>query len=96
LRGLSCLWVKLARAVLRGGDGGNAVSLLDYDGPDRKVKNIREGKFYPTHSASPQGTLLPLTPQDFMVVYRARAPRRRMPPLSPVQPQWRFEVVYTR
>jgi hypothetical protein len=59
------------------------------------VKNIREGKFYPTHLASPQSTLLPLTPQDFMVVYRARAPRRRVPHRSPVQPLLLFEVVHT-
>jgi hypothetical protein len=39
-----------------------------YDWRDRKVKSIREGKFYPTRLASPQGTLPPLTPQDFMVV----------------------------
>jgi hypothetical protein len=96
LRGLSCLRGKPARAVLRGGDGGNTVSSLDYDGRDRKVKNIRAGKFDPTRMASPQGTLLPLTPQDFMVVYRARAPRRRVRHLSPVQPLLLFEVVHTR
>jgi hypothetical protein len=35
-----------------------------YDWRDRKVQDIRTGTFYPTHLASPQGTLIPLTSQD--------------------------------
>jgi len=38
-----------------------------YDWWDRKVKDIREGEFYPTRFASPQGTLIPLMPQDCVV-----------------------------
>jgi hypothetical protein len=57
----------------------------------RKVTDIREGMFYPTRFASPQGTLLPLTPQACMVVYRARSSRRRARRLSPAQQLWLFE-----
>jgi hypothetical protein len=40
-----------------------------YDWQDRKVKDIHGGVFYPTRFASPQGTLIPLTPQESLVVY---------------------------
>ena len=43
-------------------------------GGTAQVKDIREGVFYPTRFASPQGTLIPLTPQESLVVYRARRP----------------------
>jgi hypothetical protein len=38
--------------------------LCRYDWHNREVKDIREGVLYPTHSALPQGSLLPLTLQD--------------------------------
>jgi hypothetical protein len=66
-----------------------------YDWRDRKVTGIREGVFYPTRFASPQGTLLPLTPQEFMVVYCARSSRRRARRRLPAQQLWLFEVVPT-
>jgi hypothetical protein len=66
-----------------------------YDWRDRKVKDIRAGAFYPTRLASPQGTLLPLTPQESVVVYRAKRPRRRAPRLFPRQQLLLFEVVHT-
>jgi hypothetical protein len=66
-----------------------------YDWQDRQVTDIREGVFYPTRFAPPQGTLLPLTPQERMVVYRARPSRRRALRLSPAQQLWLFEVVPT-
>jgi hypothetical protein len=66
-----------------------------YDWRDRKVKDIREGVFYPTRCASPQGTLIPLTPQDSMVVYRAKRPRCRAPRPFPRQQLLLFEVVHT-
>lgn len=93
MRGLSCLRGKLARAVLRGGGGGNTVSSLDYDWQDGRVKDIREGVFYPTRFASPQGSLLPLIPQDCVVVYRAKRPRHRVLSPAPVQQLLLFEVV---
>jgi hypothetical protein len=95
LRGLSCLRGKLARAVLRGGDGGNTVSLLDYDWQERKVKDIQGGVFYPTRFASPQGILIPLTPQESLVVYRPKAPRRRAPRLATTRQLLLFELVPT-
>jgi hypothetical protein len=67
-----------------------------YDWRDRKVKDIREGVFYPTRFASGQGTLLPLTPQDSVVVYRAKPPRRRAPHFPAAPQLLLFEVVATR
>jgi hypothetical protein len=61
----------------------------------RNVTDIRAGLFYPTRFASSQGTLLPLTPQECMVVYRARSSSRRARRLSPAQQWWLFEVVPT-
>jgi putative transposase len=63
-----------------------------YDWRARKVTDIRDGMFYPTRFASPQGTLLPLTPQECMVVYRARSSRCQARRLSPAQQLWLFEV----
>jgi hypothetical protein len=54
-----------------------------YDWRDRKITDIREGVFYPTRFASPQGRLMPLTPQGSGVVYRVRPRRRRAPRVSP-------------
>jgi transposase InsO family protein len=67
-----------------------------YDWRDHKVKNIREGLFYPTRFASPQGTLIPLAPQGSMVVYRAKRLRRQAPRLPPIQQVLLFEVVHAR
>jgi hypothetical protein len=66
-----------------------------YNWRDHKVKDIREVIFYPTRFASPQGTLLPLTSQDSVVVYRTRSPRRRAAHLSPTQQLLLFEVMAT-
>jgi transposase InsO family protein len=64
-----------------------------YDWRDRQVKDVREGVFHSTRFASPQGTLIPLTPQDSLVVHQARASRRRVPQQSPAQQLVLFEVV---
>jgi hypothetical protein len=64
-----------------------------YDWRDRKVKDVRWGVLCPTRFASLQGTLIPLTPQDSVVVYHARLPRRRAPHLSSAQQWLLFEVV---
>jgi hypothetical protein len=48
-----------------------------YDWQNRKVKDIHGGVFYPTRFASPQGTLIPLTPQESLVVYRPKTHRHR-------------------
>ena len=57
-----------------------------YDWRDHKVKDIREGVLYPTRVASVQGALPPLTPQDAVVVYRAKPPRRRAHAYDPQRP----------
>jgi len=67
-----------------------------YDWQDGKVKEIREGVFYPTPFTSLQGTLIPLTPQDSVVVYRARSSRRRAPHRALAPQLLLFEVVATR
>jgi len=64
-----------------------------YDWRDRYVKAIRQGVFYPTRFASPQGMLIPLTPQNSVVVYRARSPRRRTHSRPSVQQLVLFAVV---
>jgi hypothetical protein len=65
-----------------------------YDWRDRCMKDVRPGMFHSTRFASPQGTLLPLTPHDSMVIYRTRARRRAS--MRPPTPQLLlFEVVPT-
>jgi hypothetical protein len=64
-----------------------------YDWQNRHVKDIREGMRYQTRFASPQGALIPLTPQECLVVYRAKHPRRRAPHLAPAQQLLLFELV---
>jgi transposase InsO family protein len=66
-----------------------------YDWRDHTVKDIHDGVFYPTRFASRQGRLIPLTPQEFMVVYRARSSRRRAPRRLPAQQLLLFEMVPT-
>jgi hypothetical protein len=64
------------------------------DWRDRRVKDVRPGVFHHTRFASPQGTLLPLTPHDSLVVYRTRG-RRRAPARSSTPQLLLFEVVPT-
>jgi transposase InsO family protein len=64
-----------------------------YDWRDRQVTDIREGVFHRTRYASPQRALLPLTPQESLVIYRARSSRRRGPRLAPAQQLLLFELV---
>jgi len=66
-----------------------------YDGRMRKVTDIREGIFYPTRFASPQGTLIPLTPQETLVLYRPPAPRRQTRKPRATQQLVLFELVRT-
>jgi hypothetical protein len=66
-----------------------------YDWREHKVKDIRDGMFYATRFASPQGSLVPLTPQESLVLYRPK-PRARRAHLSfPAQQLWLFELVKT-
>jgi transposase len=47
-----------------------------YDWRTHKVTEVRDGVFYPTRFASPQGMLIPLTPQESLVLYRPTPSRR--------------------
>ena len=66
-----------------------------YDWRTHKVTEIRDGLFYPTRFASPQGSLIPLTPQESLVLYRPRPLRRpaRLP--WPTPQLMLFELVPT-
>jgi transposase InsO family protein len=65
-----------------------------YDMRDGKVKDIRDGRYYPRDDyASKQGSLIALNPQDSLVVYRQpSAPRQARLPF-PAQQLWLFELV---
>ena len=64
-----------------------------YDWREHKVKDIRDGVFYPTRFASPQGSLVPLTPQESLVLYRPKPVARQAQLPVPVQQLWLFELV---
>jgi len=66
-----------------------------YDWRQQKVTNIRDGVFYPTRFASLQGALMPLTPQDSLIVYRPKPPRRPGQRPLPGQQLWLFELIPT-
>jgi hypothetical protein len=66
-----------------------------YDWRDRKVTEIREGVWYLTRFASPQQALIPLNPQECVVVYRPTPPRSRMPLRSSTRQLFLFELVNT-
>jgi transposase InsO family protein len=50
-----------------------------------QVTDMRDGVFYPTRFASPQGTLLPLNPQESLILSRPQGRRRVQRPSSPPQ-----------
>lgn len=66
-----------------------------YDWQTRKVTDIRDGAFYPTRFASPQAALVPINPQESLVLYRPQALRRPTQRSSLAQQLWLFEVVHT-
>jgi hypothetical protein len=81
------------RAVL------NHVVVAEYrcydDGRKRHVTNIRDSVFYRTRYASSQGVLIPVTPQESLVLYRPQARGRRTRQVSSIQQlQW-FEWMPT-
>jgi hypothetical protein len=65
-----------------------------YDVRDRKVKAIRDGRYYPhADYASKQGSLIALNPQESLVLYRQpSAPRQVRLPFA-AQQLWLFELV---
>src|SRR6266568_861665 len=66
-----------------------------YDWRTHNVMEIRDGVFYPTRFASPQGTFIPLNPYEALVVYRPQARRRQMRKSSPIQQLLLFELMHT-
>jgi len=64
-----------------------------YDMRDRKVKDIRDGRYFPHDDfASDQYTLIPLNPQESLVLYRElSAPRQTHLPFR-AQQLWLFEL----
>jgi transposase len=64
-----------------------------YDWRDQHVKDIRDGVFYPTRFASPQGALIPLTPHESLIVYRPKSPGYPVQRSLPVQQLWLFELL---
>lgn len=66
-----------------------------YDGQGRKVTDIHAGTFYTTRFASPQEALIPLHPQESLVLSRPKAPRRRVRQHFSTQQLMLFELVST-
>ena len=66
-----------------------------YDWQTHKVQDIRDGLFYTTRFASLQGSLLPLNPQDALVLYRPKQVRRQIKLPFLAQQLWFFEFVKT-
>ena len=66
-----------------------------YDWRTRKVTEVRDGVFYPTRFASPQGMLLPLNPQESLVVYRPQGLRRLPRRSFPAQQLCLLELLHT-
>jgi hypothetical protein len=89
------LWVygEQLRAVL-----DNVVVAEDHcrdDWRTHKVTEIRDGVCYPTRFASPQGALIPLTPQESWVLYRPQTRRRQAHKSFSTQQLVLFELVRT-
>ena len=64
-----------------------------YDLRHGTVTDIRDGSFYPTRFASPQGALIPLNPQESLVLYRPKSWSRQPSLPFPAQQLWLFERV---
>ncbi len=62
-----------------------------YDLREHKVKDIRDGTFHPTRFASSQGSLMPVTPQESLVLYRPKPRIRPVRVVAPAQQLWLFE-----
>jgi hypothetical protein len=66
-----------------------------YDWREHKVKDIQAGVCYQTQFASPQGELLPLNPQESLVLYRPHSVMRQVRLPFPAEQLWLFEIVQT-
>ena len=65
-----------------------------YDRRAQKVRDIRDGRFHPHDDfTSKQISLIPLNPQESLVIYHQKsAPRQAQLPF-PAQQLWLFELV---
>jgi hypothetical protein len=66
-----------------------------YNWQTRQVSEVRDGVFYTTRFASPQGSFLPLNPQKSLVLYRPRATMHQTRLPFPAEQLWLFELVQT-
>ena len=66
-----------------------------YDGQAHQVKDVRDGVFFATQFASPQGSLLPLNAHESLVLYRPKPLMRQARLPLPTQQLWLFELVHT-
>ena len=66
-----------------------------YDWRERQVTDIRDGIFYPTRFASPQGALIPLDLHEPSVVYRPPVLRRQARQSCPTRQLVLFELMHT-
>jgi hypothetical protein len=66
-----------------------------YDWRTHKVTDIHDGLVYPTHFASPQGSLIPLNPQESLVLYHPQSPKRSARRVFSVQQLMLFALVPT-
>ena len=66
-----------------------------YNWQTHKGQDIREGSFSPTRFASPQGALIPLNPQEFLVLYRPQSGRYPARKSLPHQQLLLFELLRT-
>ena len=92
-RGLLWVYGEQLRAVLD--NGVLAEYHCHYDGRAHKVTGIRDGVFFSTRFASPQRTLIPLNPQEALVVYRPQTLRRPARKAASIQPLLLFELIRT-
>jgi hypothetical protein len=74
---------------------GRAESPCRYAWRAPTVTAIRDGVLYATRLASPQGSRVPVTPQEALGLYRPRARARQAQRPSPAQQWWLFELVQT-
>ena len=88
------LWVygEQLRAML------DTVVLAEYhcrdDWRDQKIREGRDGVFYPTPFTAIQGALVPLNEPEVLVLYRPKSRRRQTRLPVPAQQLWLFELVH--
>jgi hypothetical protein len=70
-------------------------SACSYDWQKHKVTDLRDGVFYATRFASPQGALIPLNLQESLIVYRPQTGPRQARKSRPTQQLVLFELVRT-